>query len=92
MLKQITDNMVNGTISSKQAKEIFTKSLEEKKEPINFQELHDQILQEVIDEYNETYGTKVTLEEVKFMSGENSQIHSIARQRYLKSVANIMHK
>ena len=66
--------------------------IEEKKEPINFQELHDQILQEVIDEYNETYGTKVTLEEVKFMSGENSQIHSIARQRYLKSVANIMHK
>ena len=36
MLKQITDNIASGTISSKQAKEIFTKSLEEKKEPKNF--------------------------------------------------------
>ncbi len=36
MLKQITDNINNGTISSKQAKEIFSKALEEKKEPINF--------------------------------------------------------
>lgn len=36
MLKQITDNISNGTISNKQAKEIFSKSLEEKKEPKNY--------------------------------------------------------
>ncbi|MGM9834448.1 MAG: Asp-tRNA(Asn)/Glu-tRNA(Gln) amidotransferase subunit GatB [Bacilli bacterium] len=36
MLKQIIDPLVKGTISSKQAKEIFIKSLEEKKEPKSF--------------------------------------------------------
>lgn len=36
MLKQIIDPLVKGTISSKQAKEIFIKSLEEKKEPVSF--------------------------------------------------------
>lgn len=36
MLKQIIDPLVKGTISSKQAKEIFIKSLEEKKEPASF--------------------------------------------------------
>ncbi|MBQ6817357.1 MAG: Asp-tRNA(Asn)/Glu-tRNA(Gln) amidotransferase subunit GatB, partial [Bacilli bacterium] len=36
MLKFIIDNMNNGTISSKQAKEMFFKVLEEKKEPSNY--------------------------------------------------------
>lgn len=36
MLKFILDNMKNGVISSKQAKEIFFKVLDEKKEPSNF--------------------------------------------------------
>lgn len=36
LLKQIIDPLVKGTISSKQAKEIFIKSLEEKKEPVSF--------------------------------------------------------
>lgn len=36
MLKFIVDNIKNGTISSKQAKEVFFKVLEEKKEPNNF--------------------------------------------------------
>lgn len=36
MLKFIIDNITNGTISSKQAKEIFFKVLEEEKEPKNF--------------------------------------------------------
>ena len=36
MLKQIIDELNKGNISSKQAKEIFSKSLEEKKEPKNF--------------------------------------------------------
>lgn len=36
LLKQIIDPLVKGTISSKQAKEIFIKSLEEKKEPASF--------------------------------------------------------
>ena len=36
MLKFIIDNINNGTISSKQAKEIFFKVLEEKKEPKNY--------------------------------------------------------
>lgn len=36
MLKFIIDNIDNGTISSKQAKEIFFKVLEEKKEPKNY--------------------------------------------------------
>ena len=36
LLKQIIDPLVKGTISSKQAKEIFIKSLEEKKEPKTF--------------------------------------------------------
>lgn len=35
-LKQILDELEKGTISSKQAKEIFNKSLEEQKEPKNF--------------------------------------------------------
>ena len=36
MLKQITDGIADGTLSSKQAKEVFFKSLEEEKEPKNF--------------------------------------------------------
>lgn len=36
LLKQIIDPLVSGTISSKQAKEIFIKSLEQKKEPVSF--------------------------------------------------------
>ncbi len=36
MLKQITDGINDGTLSSKQAKEVFFKALEEKKEPKNF--------------------------------------------------------
>ena len=36
MLKFIIDNMNNGTISSKQAKEVFFKVLEEEKEPKSF--------------------------------------------------------
>ncbi len=36
MLKFILDNINNGTISSKQAKEVFFKVLEEKKEPSNY--------------------------------------------------------
>lgn len=36
LLKQITDAISAGTISSKQAKEVFVKSLEEKKEPKSF--------------------------------------------------------
>ncbi|MBQ7140675.1 MAG: Asp-tRNA(Asn)/Glu-tRNA(Gln) amidotransferase subunit GatB [Bacilli bacterium] len=36
MLKFIVDNIKNGTISSKQAKEVFFKVLDEKKEPSNF--------------------------------------------------------
>ncbi len=36
LLKQIIDKMDDGTISSKQAKEVFYKALEEKKEPKNY--------------------------------------------------------
>ena len=36
MLKEITDAIHKGTISSKQAKEVFTKALENKKEPKEF--------------------------------------------------------
>lgn len=36
MLKQITDAVEKGTISSKQAKEVFAKSIEEQKEPKTF--------------------------------------------------------
>ena len=36
MLKQIIDEINKGTLSSKLAKEVFYKSLEEKKEPKNF--------------------------------------------------------
>ena len=36
MLKYIIDNINNGTISSKQAKEVFNKVLEEEKEPKNY--------------------------------------------------------
>ena len=36
MLKEILDAINNGTISSKQAKEVFAKCLEEKKEPTSF--------------------------------------------------------
>jgi aspartyl-tRNA(Asn)/glutamyl-tRNA(Gln) amidotransferase subunit B len=36
MLKQIVDGINSGMLSSKQAKEVFAKSLEEKKEPKNF--------------------------------------------------------
>ncbi len=36
MLKQILDGVNDGTLSSKQAKEVFFKALEEKKEPKNF--------------------------------------------------------
>ena len=36
MLKQIIDGINSGILSSKQAKEVFTKALEEKKEPKNY--------------------------------------------------------
>ena len=36
MLKQITDAIGSGLLSSKQAKEVFAKAIEEKKEPKNF--------------------------------------------------------
>lgn len=36
LLKQIIDKVNDGTISSKQAKEIFAKAIEEEKEPINY--------------------------------------------------------
>ena len=36
LLKQIIDKMEDGTISSKQAKEVFYKAIEEKKEPKNY--------------------------------------------------------
>ena len=36
LLKQIIDKIEDGTISSKQAKEIFSKAIEEKKEPKNY--------------------------------------------------------
>lgn len=36
MLKQITDAIKEGTLSSKQAKEVFFKAIEEQKEPKNF--------------------------------------------------------
>lgn len=36
MLKQITDAINSGTLSSKQAKEVFLKAIEEKKEPKNY--------------------------------------------------------
>ena len=36
MLKQITDALASGVLSSKQAKEVFTKALEDKKEPKNY--------------------------------------------------------
>ena len=56
MLKFIVDNINNGTISSKQAKEVFFKVLEEKKEPSNYiSKENDQIsdegeLENIIDE------------------------------------------
>ena len=43
MLKQITDSINSGKISSKQAKDVFAKSLEEKKEPKNFVEENAQL-------------------------------------------------
>ena len=36
MLKQITDSINSGMLSSKQAKEVFNKAIEEKREPKNF--------------------------------------------------------
>ncbi|HAB65948.1 MAG TPA: Asp-tRNA(Asn)/Glu-tRNA(Gln) amidotransferase GatCAB subunit B [Firmicutes bacterium] len=36
MLKQITDSISSGTLSSKQAKEVFFKAIEEQKEPKNY--------------------------------------------------------
>jgi len=53
-LKQIIDNLNKGNISSKQAKEIFVKSIEENKEPIEFMKDNVQIsdeeyLNEIID-------------------------------------------
>ena len=54
-LKQIVDSLNEGTISSKQAKEIFNKSLEERKEPKEFissdnkQISDEKYIEEVID-------------------------------------------
>lgn len=45
-LKQITDALSSGKISSKQAKEVFAKSIEEQKEPKNFIEENSQISDE----------------------------------------------
>ena len=56
MLKFIVDNIKNGTISSKQAKEVFLKVIEEKKEPQNYiskenaQISDESELEKVIDE------------------------------------------
>ena len=36
MLKQIIDGISSGILSSKQAKDVFSKSLDERKEPKNF--------------------------------------------------------
>ena len=46
LLKQIIDAIKDGKISSKQAKEVFAKSLEEKKEPKNYIEENSQISDE----------------------------------------------
>ena len=43
MLKQIIDAINSGKISSKQAKDVFAKALEEKKEPKNFVEENAQL-------------------------------------------------
>ena len=43
LLKIIIDNIINNTISSKQAKEIFNKSLLEKKSPLEFINNYKQI-------------------------------------------------
>ncbi len=54
-LKQIIDKMEDNTISIKQAKEIFTKALEEKKEPKNFiskentQITDEKAIEEIVD-------------------------------------------
>ena len=56
MLKFIVDNIKSGTISSKQAKEVFLKVIEEKKEPQNYiskenaQISDESELEKVIDE------------------------------------------
>lgn len=55
-LKQIIDPLVKGTISSKQAKEIFIKSLEEKKEPKTF------ISSDMAQISDETELTKIIIE------------------------------
>ncbi len=59
LLKQIIDNIKSGTISTKQAKEIFLKSITEKKEPITYiskdnaqisnQEELEKIIKEILD-------------------------------------------
>ena len=46
LLKQIIDNINSSKISSKQAKEIFTKALQEKKEPISYMSSYEQISDE----------------------------------------------
>ena len=51
-LKQIIDKLNDGAISSKQAKEIFYKALEEKKEPKNYiskEKLHNYRLNSIIN-------------------------------------------
>ena len=54
-LKQIVDKMNDNTISIKQAKEIFAKALEEKKEPINYiskensQITDEKVIEEIVD-------------------------------------------
>lgn len=65
MLKVIIDNINNGTLSSKQAKEVFAKCLEEQKEPSNFitkdnaQISDENELEKIIDNIIEANPTQV---------------------------------
>lgn len=75
LLKQILDELEKNTISSKQAKEIFNKSLEEKKEPKNYisndnmqisdnnllESIINNILDKSIEQINEYHNGKTNL-------------------------------
>ena len=65
MLKQITDAISSGLLSSKQAKEVFTKALAEQKEPKNY------ISQENAQISNEDELTKIIIE---ILDNSSSQI------------------
>ncbi len=64
-LKEITEEVAKGTISSKQAKDIFNKSLEEKLEPKNYLSDNKQIsdekeLEEIINQILENNPSQIT--------------------------------